>query len=415
MRTLSLLIALVLGTTLIAPAPADSNWPRWRGPDGTGHTSEKDLPITWDAKAVVWKTSLKGRGQSSPIIWGDRIFLTAALENGKQRLVFCVDRKSGKVLWEEVAWKGQPEPTHEMNGWASATCTTDGERVYASFGKAGLHCYTVEGKPVWSRELGEFQSQTKRGTAASPVLVGDLVIQNGDSESDPFLFGLDKKTGKTVWKVDRPKAEGYSTPILVTTKDRAELVLNGDPFIAGYDPATGKQLWKCKSFAPRGEPTPTVADGVIYVVNGQPGDIYAVRPGGTDDVTKTQMVWHTPRKSGRDQPSPIVVGGYLLASNMEGVLNCYDAKTGKDLWKDRISTARITASPIAAEGRVYFLNEAGQAIVLQPGPELKVLARNVLGAETGEIFRATPTPCGNQFFIRSDRTLYCVGPAKSAP
>lgn len=414
MRLPSLLL-LFFGITLTASAADDANWPRWRGPEGTGHTVEKGFLTTWDAKAVVWKTPLKGRGQSSPIVWGDRIFLTTALDNGKERVVFCVDRRTGKIQWEHVAWTGQPEPSHEMNGWASATCATDGEHVYASFGKAGLHCYTVEGKPVWSRELGAFQSKTKRGTAASPILVGDLVIQNGDSESDPFLFALDKKTGKTMWKVDRPATEGYSTPILVTTPERTEIVLNGDPFIAAYEPATGKQLWKCKSFAPRGEPTPTIADGVVYVLNGQPGDVYAVRPGGTGDVTKTHMVWHTPRKSGRDQPSPIVVGGYLLASNMEGVLNCYDAKTGKDLWKERISTARITAAPVAAEGRAYFLNEAGQAIVLQPGPEMKILARNALTPEAGEIFRATPTPCAGQFLIRSERTLYCVGAAKSAP
>lgn len=412
MRVFNLALTCLCWIVLIDPVAGDANWPRFRGPDGTGHTVEKGLPVSWDAKSVVWKTALKGQGQSVPVIWGDRIFLTSAEENGKQRLVICVDRKTGKVLWEQVAWKGTPEASHAMNGWASATCATDGEHVVASFGKGGLHCYTVEGKHVWSRELGEFLSKTKRGTAASPVLAGNLVIQNGDSESDPFLFGIEKLTGKTVWKVDRPAREGYSTPILVPAKDKQELVLNGDPFIAGYDPATGKQLWTCKSFAPRGEPTPTFANGVIYVINGQPGDIYAVRPGGTGDVTSTHMVWHTPRKSGRDQPSPIVSGDYLLVSNMEGIVNCYDVKSGKDLWKDRISTARISASPVAAEGKVYFINEGGQVIVVEPGKELKVVAKNTVGSAANEVFRATPTPCGGQFFIRSDRVLYCVGAAK---
>lgn len=412
MRAFNLALTFFCWIVLIDPVSGDANWPRFRGPDGTGHTAEKGLPVSWDAKAVVWKTALKGQGQSVPVIWGDRIFLTSAEENGKQRLVICVDRKNGKILWEQVAWKGTPEASHAMNGWASATCATDGEHVIASFGKGGLHCYTVEGKHVWSRELGEFKSQTKRGTAASPVLVGNLVIQNGDSESDPFLFGIAKITGKTVWKVDRPALEGYSTPILVSAKDKQELVLNGDPFVAGYDPATGKQLWTCKSFAPRGEPTPTYANGIIYVINGQPGDIYAVRPGGSGDVTSTHMVWHTPRKSGRDQPSPIVSGDYLLVSNMEGVINCYDVKAGKDLWKDRISTARVSASPVAAEGKVYFINESGQVIVVEPGKELKVVAKNTVGSEANEVFRSTPTPCGGQFFIRSDRVLYCVGAQK---
>ena len=410
MRVFTLTATLLALMALGSPSTAEPDWPRFRGPDGTGHTTEKGLLVTWDAKAVVWKTAIKGRGQSSPMIWGERIFLTSAVDNGKQRLVIDVDRQTGKVLWEHVDWTGTPEPSHEMNGWASASCVTDGERVYASFGKAGLHCYTVDGKHVWSRQLGEFLSKTKRGTAASPVLAGDLVILNGDSESDPFLFGIDKLTGKTVWKTDRPAREGYSTPILVPAGGKQELVLNGDPFIAGYDPASGKQLWSCKSFAPRGEPAPAFANGVLYVINGQPGDIYAVRPGGSGDVTSTHMVWHSQRKSGRDQPSPIVVGDYLLVSNMEGILNCYDVKTGKDLWKDRISTGRITASPVAAEGRAYFQSENGQVLVIQPGPELKILARNTVESSAEEIFRATPTPCRGQIFLRSDRVLYCVGP-----
>jgi outer membrane protein assembly factor BamB len=281
---------------------ADFNWPRWRGPAGGGHTAETGIPVKWDAAALAWKTVLPGIGQSSPIIWDDRIFLTSALENGRQRVVFCVDRRNGKVLWQDVCWTGAPEPTHKMNGWASATCVTDGRHVWASFGKGGLHCYTVEGKKVWSKDLGVFLSKNKRGTAACPVLVGDLVIQNGDSESDPWLFGINKATGEIVWKTDRPAAEGYSTPILVEAGGKTELVLNGDSFIGGYEPATGKLLWRCKSFAGRGEPTPAPGKDAVYVVNGLAGDVYAVKPGGSGDVTKSHMAWHTPRKGGRDQP-----------------------------------------------------------------------------------------------------------------
>jgi outer membrane protein assembly factor BamB len=406
MRIAPLALLLSISSAMLASA---ADWPRWRGPAGTGHSEEKGLPVSWDEKSVVWKTPLKGSGQSSPIVIGERIFLTAAEDNGKKRLVCALERNSGKMLWEQVAWTGVPEPTHKMNGWATSTCCSDGERVYACFGKAGLHAYTVDGKHLWSRELGEFRSKTKRGTAASPVVAGDIVIYNGDSESDPYLFGLDKLTGEIKWQTKRPAKEGYSTPILVPVKDRTELVLNGDEFVAGYDPATGKQLWSCKSFAPRGEPTPTFANGLIYVINGQPGDIYAVRPGGSGNVTKTHMVWHTPRKNGRDQPSPIVVGDYLLVANMDGVLNCYDVRTGKDLWKDRISDAKVCTSPVAVEGRVYFQNEAGEVMVVAPGPELKLLARNTVGASADEVFRSTPTPHRGQFLLRSDRVLYCVG------
>jgi outer membrane protein assembly factor BamB len=408
---------LVLASFAPADAPAggaaSQNWPRWRGPDGTGHSSDADAPVKWDASSVVWKTPLKGRGQSSPIVWGDRVFLTSAVDDGRQRLVICVDRRDGKVAWEQIAWTGEPEPTHEMNGWASASCCTDGERVYASFGRGGMHCYTVDGKHVWSRDLGKFLSSNKRGTAASPVLWGKLVILNGDSESDPYVFGLDKLTGETVWKTDRPRDEGYSTPVLIEEAGHPELVLNGPAFVAGYDPATGKELWRCKSFAGRGEPTPAVGKDAIYVVNGLPGDVYAVRPGGQGDVTGSRMLWHTPRRNGRDGPSPILVGDYLLVSNMQGIANVYDAKTGKELWKGRIGTGQITASPIAVGNRVYFLFETGEAVVLDPpGPEPKVIARNALDHEPGEIFRATPTPVGGRMLIRSDRALYCVGGGK---
>ena len=164
MRTLLLISAW----TILAHAALADNWPRFRGPEGSGHTAEKGLPVAWDEKAVVWKTALPGKGQSSPIVWGDRIFLTSAVDNGKERLVIGLDRKTGKVLWQHSAWKGTPEPSHAMNGWASATCVTDGQHVWASFGMAGLHCYTVDGKHVWSRELGKFQSKTKRGSGTSP-------------------------------------------------------------------------------------------------------------------------------------------------------------------------------------------------------------------------------------------------------
>lgn len=390
------------------PAESQPQWSRWRGPDGTGHSSEKGFPTEWDPSAVVWKTELKGEGQSSPVVWEDRIFLTSAMDDGKKRLVFGIDRSSGKVLWEQVAWTGEPEPTHRLNGWASPTCATDGERVYASFGKAGLHCYTVEGKHVWSAQLGEFLSQRKRGTAASPVLVDNLVILNGDSDSDPFLFGVDKMTGKVVWKTKRPATEGYSTPVIVAVDGHKEIVLNGHFFIAGYDPATGKELWTCKSFTGRGEPTPTLANGILYVVNGQPGDIYAVRPGGSGDVTQSHMVWHTQRKSGRDQPSPIVVNGFLIVSNIAGMATCYDAATGKQLWHERVSNKEIMGSPVAVDGKVYFLNTAGETIVIEPAQEPRVVARNKV-TTSDEVFRSSLAPYRGQFFVRSQTTLYCVG------
>ncbi len=274
-------VALFAVATVATIARAEVRWPRWRGPEGTGHSTETALPVTWNQSAVVWRTPIEGRGQSSPIIWDDRIFLTTARNDGKDRFVLAVDRHTGKQLWEQrVDWSGEPEKLHKMNSWASSSCVTVGERVYAFFGKAGLHCYTVEGKHVWSADLGSFDGPW--GVAACPVLVGDLVIQNGDADVDAFIAAYNKKTGEQVWRTTRPSHRGWSTPITFNA-GREELVVNGHAGTAGYDPKTGKELWFCKSFNGRGEPTATPGDGVVYMVNGLSGDIYAVRPGGDGD------------------------------------------------------------------------------------------------------------------------------------
>lgn len=393
-------------------AQTEGNWPQWRGPLANGHSQDSGLPVRWDATSIVWKTPLPGNGQSTPVIWGDRLFLTSALQQGQTRVVYCLDRNQGTILWQRQAWSGAPEPSHKMNGWASATCATDGERVVACFGKGGLHCFSMEGKPLWSRDLGSFPGPW--GTAACPIIVGDLVIQNCDAAETASIVGIDKKTGKTAWQTPRavPFRGGWSTPVLVQAElvqagQRQELVLNGEKAVTAYDPATGKELWSCKSFNGRGEPTVTPGNGLIHVINGLAGDIYAIRPGGSGDVTLTHMAWHTPRKGGRDQPSPILVGDYLIVADMKGLTTCYDRRTGKELWKERLRGA-FSSSPIAAGGLVYFQNEAGETFVLEPGPALKVAAENSLGAD-GEIFRAGLTPSAGQMFTRSQTHAYCIG------
>ncbi|MBI2804288.1 MAG: PQQ-binding-like beta-propeller repeat protein [Planctomycetes bacterium] len=389
------------------------NWPAWRGPEGSGHSRETDLPVKWDNKNVVWKTELPGEGQSSPAIFGDRIYLTAALQKGRKRVVLCVDRLKGAILWQHEAWAGKPEPSHPMNGWASATCATDGARVYAFFGKGGLHCYTADGKKLWSRDLGSFAGSW--GTTASPLLVGNLLVQNCDSTKDCFLLAVDKVTGKDVWRTPRKNTPrgGWSSPVLIDTGARKEIVLNGESEVIGYEPETGKILWTCKSFIGRGEPTVAPGKGQVYVVNGLAGDIYSVKTGGSGDVTKTHMAWHTPRKGGRDQPSPILVGNYLVTADMTGIATCYDASTGKVLWRERLRTGfTYTASPIAASGKVYFLDQSGATAVLEPGPAFKLVTLNELGVN-GEMFRASPSASGGQIFLRSQTHLYCIG--KSTP
>jgi outer membrane protein assembly factor BamB len=395
---------VILLTGIATLHAAEGNWPRWRGPRGDGHTDETGLPTRWDAASVVWKTPLKGHGQSSPTIWGERIFLSSALDNGRQRLVFCVDARDGRVSWEHVAWTGEPEKTHVMNGWASATCATDGEVVVAFFGRGGLHAYSVDGQPLWSRDLGPFEGPW--GTAASPVIVGDLVIQNGDSERDAFLEAFDRKTGKSVWRRPRPDHRGWSTPILVQHRGRDQLVLNGHTGVTAYDPLTGAELWFTRNSNGRGEPTVTPGPEFLYVVCGLGGDMYALHL--TDASNSPQVVWSAPRRGGRDLPAPIAVGDYVIVSSLSGIATCYDAKTGKEHWKERLG-GQFSSSPIAIGELVFFQNEAGETVVIEPGPTLRVVARNSLGAEAGELFRASLTPFGGRIYSRSDTSLYCIG------
>lgn len=399
----AMLAPLVVGAVALA---AETNWPRWRGPQGNGHSADTELPVKWSSADVVWQTALPGSGQSSPIVWGERIFLTSALDQGQERLVLCLDRQSGKILWQHTAWKGEPEPVHRMNGWASASCATDGQIALAFFGRGGIHAYSVDGQHLWSRDLGQFAGPW--GTSACPILVDDVVVQNCDADEDAYIVALDKQTGKDIWRTKRRDHRGWSTPIVVDTGKRREIVVNGHEGVQAYDPATGRELWFCQSVSGRGEPTVTPAGELLCVVNGLAGEIYSVRPGGDGDVTATHMAWHTPRRGGRDCPSPIVVGKFIIVCDMGGVATCYDADDGRIYWKERLS-GKFSGSPIAANGLVYFLNEEGRTTVIKPGLALEVVAENVLTAGNDEIFRASLTPVGGQFLLRSTSVLYCVG------
>ena len=403
----SVLAALLVASLCQAAIATDGDWPQWRGPASDGHSAETNVLVKWDESSIAWKTSLPGNGQSSPAIAGDRIFLTAEIGKGRERVVFCVDRSSGKIVWQETVWTGEPEKTHAMNGWASATCATDGRHVVAFFGRGGMHGFTVEGKKLWSRDLGKFEGPW--GTGASPVIVGNRVVQNCEAEVEASIAALDLETGKTIWQTPRdvPERGGWSSPVL-THGSKPEVVLNGFNGVTGYDPADGKKLWFCKSFAGRGEPTAVPGNGVVFLLNGLQGDFYAVKPGGSGNVTSSHMAWHSPRKAGRDQPSPIVAGGVVTVVSMDGVGVGYDEKTGEELWKDRLG-GKFTSSPIAANGLVYFQSDSGETVVIKPGAKLEIVARNSLPASEGEIFRASLTPSRGQMFSRSNNTLYCLG------
>ncbi len=404
---LSLFVSLLALASGIFELRAEQNWSRFGGAEGSGRSTETALPVKWDAGSVRWKTKLKGEGESSVVNWGDRLFLTSAAQDGATRWVHCLDRQSGKLLWERAVTVAESELIHKMNTFASATCVTDGERVIAFFGRGGLHCFDLEGNPQWSRELGAFPGPW--GVSASPIIDGNLVLQNCDAEGPCSLVALNKSTGEPVWTAKRANAQrgGWSTPILIETPGRRELVLSGEPGVNAYDPATGRELWFCKSFAGRGEPVPVFARGMLYVVSGLAGNTYAVRPGGNGDVTATHRVWDAKRFGGRDQPAPAVVGDFVLISSMSGVLTTYDASTGEIHFTERLGLP-VTASPLTANGLVYFLAENGDVMVIKPGKMIEVVARNSIDADRGEIFRASLVPIQGQLFTRSRSVVYCI-------
>ena len=408
--SLPFLLAAAAWLALSLPAflSAEENWPRFRGPLGTGHSEATDLPVEWDASDTKWKAALKGEGYSSIVNWGDKLFVTSANSDGSQRWIHCLDRKTGNLIWENSVKLTASETPHEMNGFATSTCATDGEVVVAFFGPGGLHAYDLDGKKQWQKNLGTFPGPW--GVAASPILDGNLVIQNCDAEGPSSLVALNKSSGEIVWtakRSDKPRG-GWSTPIFINTGERRELILNGEFGVTAYDPQSGSELWFCKGFNGRGTPVPDFAHGQLYVVNGKAGDTYVVKPGGSGDVTKSHMVWNARRKGGRDMPSPAVVDNFVLISSMSGVLSAYDAFTGEIYYSERLDAA-IAASPLVANGLVYFQAENGEVIVVKPGRTLDIVARNGFGSGAGEIFRAALAPIQGQLFARSGSTVYCIG------
>lgn len=419
------------GDTPSSSRGSAAHWAPWRGPGGQGQSDDTRVPLTWGEKEnLLWKAQLPGRGNSTPVVWGGRVFLTASNKNGSERYVLCVAAADGKLLWQRTASKGTPGGrTHGWNGHASASCATDGERVYAFFGTPGLFCYDVAGKFLWKHSFGVFTSELGWGTAASPFLFEDLVIQNCDNDgaaalppgvkaadtAPMALVALDKVTGKVRWQTPRNQGRGFSTPRLVATPaGRTDLVLNGPNGVWGYDPRTGKEIWRCvrrgrEESNKFGEPMP-VTDGTnLYVLSGRPGPFQAIRLGGAGDVGKSGVLWEVRRK-GRDVASPILASGALYAADREANLACFDLKTGNIRYTARLAPgAKVLASPVAVRGKLLFVLDTGETVVLEPGPKFNVVGRNVLGSGTALDFAASPAVVDGRLYLRSQSYLYCIG------
>ena len=409
----------------------DSHWAQWRGPSGQGYTDDARVPLTWsDKENLLWKTRLPGAGNSSPVVWSDRIFLTASSDNGDERNVLCLRASDGKVLWDRLASKGVPSGnTHRWNGHASASCATDGKYVFAFFGTPGLFCYNFDGKLLWKHSFGVFTSKAGWGTAASPFLFEDLVIQNCDNDgaaglpkgtdkaaAPMALVALEKATGKVRWRTPRNQGRGFSTPRLVKTPSgRVDLVLNGPLGVWGYDPRSGKEVWHCDRTDPAdkarfGEPMPVADATTLYAPSGRPGPFQAIRLGGTGDITKTHLVWQVRRGRHRDVSSQLLWGGLLYAADSKGVLTCHDTKTGAVVFEKSFGVRKKSvASPVAVSGKLLFVLDDGETVVLEPGRTLKVVARNRLGDGKELDFNASPAVADGKLYLRSQSHLYCIG------
>lgn len=303
-------------------------WPRWRGPSGQGVADGAGYPDQWSAtRNIVWRATVPGNGNSSPIVWGDRVFLTTSRENGRRLSIMSYGRSDGQLQWETDVPAGAVERVHRKNTQASATPTTDGERVYASFGSRGLLAVDLDGTLAWHRELGRIDNY--HGTAGSPLLYRNLVIIYQDHGAGSFVAAFDKASGEPVWRATRQASVGWGSPIAVSVDGHDELIVSSERRVTAYDPRTGTELWRCGGNRFEVVPTPVVGHGLIFCASGRAGPTLAIRPGGQGDVTKTHVVWQTARGA-PFVPSPIVYGDYLYTINdMASVVTCFDARTGE--------------------------------------------------------------------------------------
>lgn len=382
-------------------------WPRWRGPSAQGLVTGTGYPDTWSSSQnILWKTPVPGSGNSSPIVWADRILLTTAYDRGRRLSVLAFRRSDGRLLWETFAPEGRTDSgAHFKNGHASATPATDGQRVYVSFGARGLVAVDLNGKIVWHRDLGPMD--TYHGAAGSPLLYKDRIILYQDQYSGSFIAAFDTRTGKQVWRTAREANVGWGTPVAVRAGDHDEIIVNSQQRVHAYDPETGRELWRCSGTTYEVIPTPVVGHGMVFCASGRAGPTLAIRPGGRGDVTRSHLAWTSPRGS-PFVPSPILHGEYLyMVNDMASIVTCLDAKTGKAVWQGRLGVAQregFSASPVASDGKLFFTNDDGETFVLRAGPTFELLHVNRIGERT----LASPALVDGRWYIRTDRNLISI-------
>lgn len=407
-------IALIL---LAGPALVRAeNWPTWRGPRENGISEERNLPVEWSpTKNVRWKVALPEAGNSTPIIWGDRIFLTQSLDKGKRRAVICFARADGKKLWQQEVACTVKETTHRDNPPCSSSPVTDGKAIYANFASAGIVAYDFEGKKLWHREFGPLLHVF--GNGSSPALYKDLVIVFHGPGEPTFMIALDKHTGKTVWQQNEHALNHqlfgtWSSPIMARLGGRDELLMSlpgvkvgDDGWVKSYDPATGAELWRCVGLGASLYPSPVVSpDGdMIFAASGFFGPILAVKPGGKGDVTATHRLWRVAGKNPQRVGSAVIAGGHVYLADAEGFVECLHAGTGKQLWKERLE-GKLWGSMLLADGKLYVSNLEGKTFVLAASPQYRHITTNDIGEPT----YAGLAVSEGEIYLRTWGHLYCL-------
>ena len=411
----------LLFLTAACSALAAADWPAWRGPTGQGVCTEKNVPLKWSGKEnVKWKVPLAHQGNSTPVVWGDNIFLTQANEGGTVRSLLCFARADGQLRWQKDVAYAEQERNWNANWYANASPATDGERVVVGFASAGTYCYDFAGKELWKRtDLGKWDHQF--GSGSSPVLYGDLAILwcgPNENKGRNFLLAVNKKTGQTVWEHDEPDGS-WSTPLIAKVNGQDQLILGhsrdvkGQPeakagYLKGFDPKIGKELWKCQGLNSYVYSSPLFADGVAVNAAGFGGSALAVRLGGTGDITKDRL-WLHPKPANQRVGSGVIVGDHVYMVDENGTAHCYELKTGVDLWKDvpRLKGGTTWGSMVHADGRLYLLMKNADTVVLAANPKFEVLAVNSLGA--GEQTNSSLAISNGEVFIRTFKSLWCIG------
>ena len=444
-----LLTLLTLTTLAACPIHAadgaEVNWPSFRGAQAMGVAQGYKTPALWSvekSRNIKWRTPIPGLGHSSPVIWGDKLFVTTAVKEGAEAALkvglygniesvnegvphrwelLCLDKSNGKVVWRTAAHEGIPTmKRHPKSSQASSTPATDGERIACIFGSEGLFCFSVEGKLLWRKSLGAMDSgfyvvpSAQWGFASSPVIHDGRVIVQCDVQTNSFLAAFDVRDGREMWRTPRVEVPTWSTPTVALRDGRAQVIVNGYKHIGGYDLASGKEIWKLRGGGDIPVPTPVVADDLIFITNahGRMAPIYAIKLGAAGDISLAEnqtnsqhIAWSMPRR-GNYMQTPIVVGDYLYCCNDAGVLACYKAKTGENLYTERLGPggSGFSASAVAADGKIYFTSELGTIFVVKAGPKFEVLANN----EMGETCMATPAISEGVLFFRTRHQIVAI-------